>query len=102
MIAQRCDQFGRHQLDGASLLQGVHKNLLQLLRAGAFEGKPHPHTAAERQQLFGPQSFEQAAVACQDDGEQDMAVEPGGREQAQLCEHGLRHLLRFIDHQHGA
>jgi hypothetical protein len=40
------------------------------------------------------------AVAGQHDGEQDMAVEARGRQQPQLGEHGWRHLLALVDHQH--
>ena len=101
VIAQRGDQLGRHQLDGTGLLQRVFETLLQLLRAGAFERQPHAHAAAERQQLVGPQAFEETAVAGQHDGEQDVAVEPGGGQQAQLGEHGGQHLLGLVDDEHG-
>ena len=75
--------------------------LPQFLGRGALESEPHAHAAAERKQLFGSEAFEQTAVTGQHDGEQDMAVEPGGGQKAQLGEHGGRHLLCLVDDEDG-
>ena len=101
VIGEGGDQLGRHQLDGAGLVQGVLQQLVQLLGRGAFEREAHAHAAGERQQLLGAQAFEQAAVAGEHDGQQDMAVETRRGQQAQLGEHGGRHLLGLVDDQHG-
>ena len=79
VIGKRGDQLGRHQLGGAGLLQAVFQTLPQFVGRGALESEPHAHAAAEREQLLGSEAFEQAAVTGEHDGEQDMAVEPGGR-----------------------
>ena len=51
-------------------------------------------------ELLGAQALEQAAVAGEHDGQQDVAVEAGGGQQAQLGEHGGQHLLGLVDDQH--
>jgi hypothetical protein len=38
--------------DGTGLLQGMYDVLLQLVWAGTFERKTHPHAAAEREQFL--------------------------------------------------
>jgi hypothetical protein len=97
VVGERGDQLRRHQLDGAGLLQRVHDQLGQFIRRRSFEREAHAHAAVERHQLVGAQAFEQAAVAGEHDGQEDMAVELGRRQQAQFGEHRRQHLLRLVD-----
>ncbi len=54
----------------------------QFLRRGAFESEAHAHAAGERHQFVGAQTFDEAAVTGEDDGEQDVTVEAGGGQEA--------------------
>jgi hypothetical protein len=58
--------------------------------------------AAEGKQLLGAKPLQETAITGEHHSEQDVAVEPGRRQQAQLGEHGGRHLLGLVDDQHGA
>jgi hypothetical protein len=55
--------------------------------------------AGERQQVIGMQTLGEASVTGQHDGQQDVGVEIGGRQQPQFGVHAGLHLLGFIDHQ---
>ena len=99
MIAQRRDQLRSHQLYGAGLVQRLLEIFLEFVRGGALDRQAHPHAAGEREELLGSQAFEEPTVAGEYDREQDVRVEPGGTQQAQLGENGRQHLLRLVDDQ---
>ena len=69
--------LGRDQLDGAGLLQGRSQRLGGLVGCRPLEREAHAHAAVERGQFVGAQAFQQAAIAAQRDGQEDVAVEAG-------------------------
>jgi hypothetical protein len=97
VIAERGDDFGGHQGGRAGLLQGVTEALLKVLWRRAFDRQTHPHAAGEREELIGAQTFGEASVAGEHDGQQDIGIEIGRGEQAQFGEDGGLHLLRLVD-----
>ena len=100
MIAQRRDQFRGHQLHRAGLVQRLPEILLKFVRGGALDRQAHAHAAGEGEELVGSQAFEEPSVAGEHDGEQDVRIELGGTQQAQLGENGRQHLLRLVDDEH--
>ena len=79
--------------------QRLPETFLEFVRGGALDRQAHPHAAGEGEELIGSQAFEEPSVAGEYDGEQDVRVEPGGTQQAQLGENGRQHLLRLVDDQ---
>src|SRR5262249_56813360 len=57
--------------------------------------------AAQGQQLLGAEALNQPAVAGQHHRQENMAVETGGGQKAQLSKDLRHHLLCLIDDQHG-
>ena len=78
----------------------VRRQSCELLRRGALEREPDAHAAAERQELVGAEALDEAAVAGEHHGEEDVRVEPGRGEQPQLGEDRQQHLLRLVDDEH--
>ena len=98
MIAQRRDRLRSHRL-GAGLVQRLPETFLEFVRGGALDRQAHAHAAGEGEELIGSQAFEEPSVAGEYDREQDVQVEPGGAQQAQLGQNGRQHLLRLVDDQ---
>ena len=80
----------------------MREKLGKLVGRRPFEGETDPAAAVERRQLVGAQSLQQAAVAGEHHGEENLAVEAGGRQEAQLGQDGGLHLLRLVGDEHRA
>ena len=74
----------------------------QLVPTGVLQGQAAADAAAEGPQVLAPEEIGQAAVAGQHDAEQGPRVEVRAGEQPQFVEDQRRHLLGFVDQQHGA
>src|SRR5208282_6743356 len=96
------DQLGGDQLGGAGRLQRVYEKLGKLFGRRPFEGETDTAAAVERRQLVGAQPLQQAAIAGEHHGEENLAVEAGGRQEAQLGEDSGLHLLRLVGDEHRA
>ena len=75
-------------------MQRLPEILLKFVRGGALDRQAHPHAAGEGEELVGSQAFEEPSVAGEHDGEQDVGIELGGTQQAQLGENGRQHLRK--------
>jgi len=97
MIGERIEQTGRQEPRVTGLLQGVPETLRQIVTGRAVEHEPDADAAVEREEVDLTEALLQAAVAREDDGQDDARVELGARQQAQLIEDIGAHVLRFID-----
>jgi len=77
------------------------KPVEQFLRRQIVEAESHPDAGWRWQQGFASKLLDEPAVAREDDGEDGARVEFGGRQDAQLGEDGMGHLLRLIDEETG-
>ena len=102
VLAQGVDELGRHERGIARSGQEMAQAGAQLVAPGVLQGQAHADAGAQREQILAPQELGEAAVAGEDDAEQRAGVELGAGQHAQLAEHGGKHLLRFVDEEHGA
>ena len=72
---ERGDQLRRHQLDGRRPSVAYTINSDSSSGVDRLSARRTSHAAIERHQLVGAQAFEQAAIAGEHDGQEDMAVE---------------------------
>ena len=97
MVAERGDQLCRHELGRAGLGERVFEALLQLVGRRALQSHAHADPATQGKQLIGAKAFQQPPVAGQHHRQEDVAVEPGGGQKAQLGQHLRHHLLGLVD-----